>query len=324
MAFDDELFGLDYLGRRQPIGQQRSAVPPEESGGGAPGPLAGGQPAAVPGTPGGPTGQPGSTAGANPGARLSGPSALNLALLSGLSGLKALSFARALIGSGSEATGAGTAGAGVGFTTSGEAVIGGGGLAEAPALATGFELLGQAAPYWAALTAAVDLLGEGKPPFYDVLNAIFGFDQPSRAWRTYPSRLAETSQLEDATSADLARTLATAQGPDEIRQAIAQWEQTIGERIKGFGQGAGEFEIPGLPSATGGRHERQAVDFTPVTLGLQALVEAALRGEPVNDRIAAFLAAPQGYFDQQRAYQEQARVGAEQLSQFQSLNTGSA
>lgn len=323
--FTPEFFrGQNFLGRPTSItlggaepGAQAGTL---DAGGGvppgAPGPGGGGIPGAGP-----PTGATGAGGAGTPGGQRTiqiGDTPFPiLSLLS--AGSRIQDLISGLFGGGGNLAGTGLSGAGLGFSTSGLAEIGGGGLAEGPALATGFSVLGQAAPIWAGLTAAVDLLGEGKVPFQGLIDYFFpGTFGPSVDWMTFGPRLGQTLQATDAATTEFARTLVGAQGQDAVTQAVEAWKRAVGEVVPNFGAGTGPLDIPGLPGATGSRHEgRILADFAPTTAGLQALLQAALQGLSPEDRIAAFQAGAQPLLDERAAFMAQLQAAIDALNQEQ-------
>lgn len=201
------------------------------------------------------------------------------------------------------------------------------GVAETAAL-TGFQALGQAAPYWAALTAIVDFIGEGKIPFQGIIDMIWpGTFGHSKDWMTFGTRLSNTlSQQEDAAS-EFARSLIGAGSPDAVKSALDSFKTQMGQFIPGYGQGVDPNEIPTLVGATGARHEGRIVyDANIRTEALRALQQAALQGLPPADRIRAFQAVLERYAGEQEA-KRAANVEALRVQneyQGSSQNTGSA
>lgn len=344
---------IDYLGRQQPIGQRAVSALPGESGGGGPtAPVTPGMPG-VPGAPGAasPLGRVGAPQVPAFARALSGLLGVNKGLqfaraLMGNEGDlgSAIGAAGGLGGGGAESTLASFFGEGIGqseiesllaqfpggsevasqFANLGSLGAEAGG--EAAALGTEAAMQGAnmsmsaAGPIWAGLTAAVDFLGEGKIPFVqgiiDMIDpSILG---PSEAWRTFGTRLGPTLQGEDAATTGLARSLMGAQGQDAVQRAIAEWKASVGQTVPGFGAGSGPLEMPGLPGATGSRHEGRAVaDFSTIQTGLQALEQAALQGLPTDQRMAAFSNAVQPILQALAAEQARRRQEIDSISEWQ-------
>lgn len=118
---------------------------------------------------------------------------------------------------------------------------------------------------------------------------------PSQAWLTFPQRTGEVLQNTEAANQGLASALASATTPEEIQSAIATWKGAIGQRVGGFGEGSGAFDLPGVPGATGTQHEGGAyADFGPEVLGLRSELDAARQGLPASSRLRALSDAIMG------------------------------
>lgn len=121
-----------------------------------------------------------------------------------------------------------------------------------------------------------------KPIFYDLLG--FG---PSKRWASFGGRLGETLNLEQASANGLSDQLMRIGGyantsnrnrtlPD-LAASIQGFEDSVGARIGGFGQGNGPFDIAYLPGAGGSKHEGgQVADFGPMVDSLQTAVDRIL------------------------------------------------
>lgn len=188
------------------------------------------------------------------------------------------------------AEGADLAGEAAGLAgTAGEVASFGAGVA--PSFGALSSALGAAGPYWAGLTAAVDFLGEGKLPGEDILNMIFGFNNPSKGWTSFPGRVQDTLKATESANQTLAQALATADTAS-IPQALAAWRSAIGQHVGGFESRGGPLEIPDLPGAGYGQHEgggRLTADFSPEVTGLREMLSAAMAGATPEDRIAALM-----------------------------------
>lgn len=325
---------LDYLGRRQPIGQRNLSGLPTESGGGLPGgPVTG-----LPSDSGGaeedaaPVGTTAEDATPITGRLEDGPDQTLSTVLQGLSAGKKITDIAGLLNSlGGNATSVsqllselGLEQSALGQVSGGELALGaepwsfgmfsepasqvsGGELAlgaaegasAADAALGGAMTLGQAAPIWGLLTALVDFLGEGKLPFEGLLNSIFHFNDPSQAWRTFPLRLQGTLQAADQGLVNLAQGLLGAEGPEAADAAVANWQEGMRPVIPGWNPLPGE--IAGLPGATGERHEgRMTYDPNITIMGLRALQQAARGGQSREERQRAFVDAITGEIQRRR------------------------
>lgn len=192
----------------------------------------------------------------------------------------------------------------------------------------GAELAGEVSGSWggpifAAMKAFIDLVGEGKIPGQDIINLIApGTIGASEAWQSFRGRLGNTLGTEAEKSNALAQALLTAQGPQGVQDAIAQWRAGVGEAIPGFGSAETDpYALTFLPGAGGTKggaaegspsHEGFNVDFGPTLGGLEAEIQAALHGLSPQERIAAFQSGAQPLLDARTARDSERRRAAEE------------
>jgi hypothetical protein len=307
---------LDYLGRRQPIGQQTIGGLPSSDGelGGVG--FGGGVGAPVTGL-GGPSGDTTGGSGGlgviarTPILRPESQSALSLAARAVGAGQQGWNWLNAIFGDSS------VAGSAPSWSTLGAEAWAGGADQLASSGATtgvggeaalgGFGVLSEAAPIWGGLVAAVDLLGPHTLPFQGIIESLFGLNEPSQAWLNFGGSLRNTLMSTETANEQLGRALLGANTQDEQLAALNTWRQAIRAAIPGWGPNddAQSWEIPGLPGATGRNHEwRTVMDFTPEVLGLRAELDAARQGLPSDARQRAFLEAAQGWQAEQTALRQ--------------------
>lgn len=354
---DDFWRGQNFLGR--PSSLRLTGESPGDKGDGLAGALDAGTPTASVGPPGGGVGAPAGASGAATASAVSpGMSTMSpelRALLAG-SGIleKGTSFAQPLLAGGAGEFGAVQTPSGQ-FTSGLPEILRdlqfpNGGLAgltpaEYGLAATaefgeagaelGSELAGTVSGSWggpifAAMKSFIDLVGEGKVPFQDIIELMApGTFGPSKEWLSFPSRLGKTLSTEaDATNA-LAQSLLGAGSPQDVQAAIAAWRGAVGGAIPGFGEGAGPYDLPALPGAGGAgmtehAHEPFNVDFAPAQAGISSLIQAALSGASVQDRIAAFQSGTQPLLDARAAKQAQRQAGYDEWLRTYDPGTGSA
>lgn len=333
---DDTSWVLDYLGQRQPIGRSTLSGLPSESGGGTAGaPVTPVAPAAPGGAdPNAPIG--GGIAPQTP-FELPGPSAASLAL-KGLGvanqGFNIARIIQSLLGRGGPGFGEDTITSFLGESIAPEDLAalleefpGGADVAAdfaslgtnaasgaADAAAAGADVAAtvpssMAGPIWYGLKSFVDLLSNEKGiPMGDPITQ-FAVDMmfphlfgPSKDWLTFGPKVAKTLQATDTNTGTLAQSLFGAQNPSAVQAALDTFRQSMGQVIPGYGQDTAPGEIPGLPGATGSRHEgRLLVDPNITHVGLVALRDAALAGATPAGRLAAFTKAIEGEMAKRKA-----------------------
>jgi len=314
---------IDYLGRRQPRGQQvigglptsesafggesLAPVTPALGGGGAGGAVSGGGVAPLAAIAKSPTLTPESQ------------SALALAARTLGAGQQGWGWLRSFFGdSGPDTGAAGDIAGGVGAAAFGADI--------APSWAALGSALGAAGPIWAGLTSAVDLLGEGKLPFQGLIESLFGLGGPSKAWMNFGGGVRNTLQSEELANEQLGGALLDANTPESQQAALGAWRQAIGAVLPGWGKGAGAWDIPDIAGGTGQKHEwKTEFDFAPEILGLRSELDAARRGLPADQRKSAFLEAARTWQGEQDAKAAERQRQQDEWQRMYDLNVpGSA
>jgi hypothetical protein len=314
---------IDYLGRRQPIGQQAlGALPSDDSGfGGVVAP-----PVTGPGA--GPGGAPGlGTIARSPVLTPQSQSALALAARALGTADRGWGWLRSLFGQGGPDTGAGLGAEASAGGADQLASSAGAGSSFGAEVAPSWGALGAsmqaAAPIWAGLTAVVDLLGPHTFPFEGLLNSIFGFDDPSSSWLNFGGNVRNTLTDIEARNAGLAGALLTGTTDAELQSALGSWRTDVGRLVPGWGKDAGAWDLPDLPGAGGTAHEwKTEWDFAPELLGLRAELAAARAGKPAAERQSAFLDAAKAWQTEQAAKRAQREADAREWERAYDPGTG--
>lgn len=281
---------IDYLGRRQPLGQQViGGLPISESafGGEVTAPMTPGFSTGIGGSSGVGSAPPLAQIATSPTLTPESQSALSLAARTLGAGQQGMNWWNSLFGNGGE----------VARDFSGGELAGGLGAASfgadvAPSWSAVGSALGAAGPIWAGLTAAVDLLGEGKLPFQGLIESLFGIGGPSEQWMNFGGNVRNTLQGEELANETLGSGLLNANTPEQQQAALGAWRQAIGALVPGWGKDAGPWELPDIPGAGGTRHEwKTEMDFGGELAGLRALLDAARQGQPIDARRTSFLDA---------------------------------
>lgn len=141
-----------------------------------------------------------------------------------------------------------------------------------------------------ALTIAFGIQA-GNPPAQIVLDTLSSPDfiassvishvvdpmfHPSEAYQTFAKRAGETAGSEGRALNALAQGLPYVQSQQELANAIGAFRNMVGQRVGGYGEGAGPLDIPALPELGARTHGMPTTptNFGAITPDLQQLINA--------------------------------------------------
>jgi hypothetical protein len=101
---------------------------------------------------------------------------------------------------------------------------------------------------------------------------------PSESWMTFPERVGKTAQLEGSSLGALMKGLPYVQSKQELADALNAFKVEVGHRVGGYGEGAGQYQIPNLPGVGPKTHgvNTSETDFGPHVRNAQQIIDALL------------------------------------------------